>query len=503
MIARKSVLIMFVQICNAILGYVGLKFISLYMQPWEYGIIGFAYGFVAIFSFIGNMGYGTAHIKKISEGKDLGTCIGTFTTTKLFLSGMLASSVVIFIFLWKNLLGRGFESGLHEQAVYILLAYFVLVNISSIVYTTFNARKETAKTQLPLLIYNLVRVAVVVFVVYNRMGVIALSYSYLIGEIFHLTILYYLFRKYPINKPSKEYFLEYTSFAIHMFLVVVSALIITNVDKVLIQLFWSSKEVGEYFAVYNLSRYLILFSSAISALIFPTISEHFSKKNTGAIRGVLEKADRYLSMIIIPLVFIMVILSEPIVRILLSDKYLPAISILQILPFFALFEVLSGPFTAQLQGMNNPKIVRNRIIIMMVLNVFLNLLLIPNDIQTLNLKLFGLGSQGAAIATVLSYLSGLIYIRYKAWKQVGYFGSLKTLKHLFSAIIVVVITYFIISNLSINRWFQLLPVGLLFLGFYLLVLTIIKEFNKDDFNYLLETLNIKEMIRYIKEEFKN
>ncbi|HHH80248.1 MAG TPA: flippase, partial [Thermoplasmatales archaeon] len=77
MIARKSALIIFTQIINALLGYTALKFIALYMQPWEYGVIGFAYGFVALFSVFGNLGFNAAHVKRVSEGKDLGKCVGT------------------------------------------------------------------------------------------------------------------------------------------------------------------------------------------------------------------------------------------------------------------------------------------------------------------------------------------------------------------------------------------------------------------------------------------
>ncbi|RLF27663.1 MAG: flippase, partial [Thermoplasmata archaeon] len=60
MIARKSALIIFTQLLNGLLGYIALKYIALYMQPWEYGVIGFAYGFVALFSVFGNLGFNAA-----------------------------------------------------------------------------------------------------------------------------------------------------------------------------------------------------------------------------------------------------------------------------------------------------------------------------------------------------------------------------------------------------------------------------------------------------------
>ena len=58
-----------------------------------------------------------------------------------------------------------------------------------------------------------------------------------------------------------------------------SSLIITNIDKVVIQLFWGAQQVGEYFAVFNLSRFVVNFSSAVAVLLLPTISEYHAKNN--------------------------------------------------------------------------------------------------------------------------------------------------------------------------------------------------------------------------------
>ena len=140
MIARKSTLIILIQIINGILGYIGLKYISLYMEPWEYGVVGFAFGFVALIHVVGVLGYHQAHIKKISEGKKLGTCISTFAITKISLAGLLAVITFLSIAIWKYIFNRGFESPIHEQAIYLLLAYFVLNTITQIMIISFIRR---------------------------------------------------------------------------------------------------------------------------------------------------------------------------------------------------------------------------------------------------------------------------------------------------------------------------------------------------------------------------
>ena len=150
MIARKSTLIMATNITDALMAYVALFFIARYMGPRDFGIIGFAMGFVGLFTFLSNLGFDTAHIKRISEGKDLATCIGTFLVTKLGLISLMAATTVGAVFFWRNVLGRGFESSSHELAIFIILGYFIFERLSSIFQTTFKAETKISKTHLPI-----------------------------------------------------------------------------------------------------------------------------------------------------------------------------------------------------------------------------------------------------------------------------------------------------------------------------------------------------------------
>jgi len=73
MIARKSALIASAKMLDGSLAYIALFFITRYMSPEDYGIVAFALGFAGLFSIFGTLGFNNAHIKKISEGKELGT----------------------------------------------------------------------------------------------------------------------------------------------------------------------------------------------------------------------------------------------------------------------------------------------------------------------------------------------------------------------------------------------------------------------------------------------
>ncbi|MEM2258717.1 MAG: flippase [Candidatus Thermoplasmatota archaeon] len=490
MIARKSALIILMQLTNAFLGYIALKFIAIYMQPWEYGVIGFAYGFVSIFSIFGDFGFNSAHIKRVSEGKDMEKCLSTFALTKLFLSFSMTFLVFLTIELWK-FSGRGFESDAHEKALYIILFSFILSILSQIFTTTFNAKKEIAKQQLPNFASTLARCIATIFVAYYGLGVLLLSYTYLIGSLFEFSTAIILF-SYKFGRASWEYFKSYYSFAIPVAIGSASSIIITNFDRVAIQIFYGAEEVGQYFAVSNLSRFLVLFISAVTSLLFPVISELYSKNNLEEIKRVTKISERYLSMIVFPIVATMIALSSAVIHILISDQYMPAIIVLRIFPIFLIIEALSMPYSTMLSGMDMPKYERNRLAIIAFSNVILNLILLPK-----------VGLAGGAMAIVFSYLGGLIYIRIISFRIAKTGLNYKIAVHAISSIVSYITLFYIMKFFLIARWYHLLAFSLLGFLIYFFILFILREFKKEDFIFFLDALNPLKMIGYIKEEISN
>lgn len=207
-------------------------------------------------------------------------------------------------------------------------------------------------------------------------------------------------------------------------------------------------------------------------------------------------------MITFPMVFGIVALAEPAINILLSASFNPALPVFRILPFYALINALTIPYTSQLLGINKPKLVRNRILIMVILNLVLNIILIPRDIKSLGLTLMGLSATGAAIATVVSYTAGYIQIRIVSMKLSRIKFNFRLLLHLFSASVMGIILYWISVNIAIERWYELFAVGLLGLGIYFGILYLLKEFTRNDYNFMIDTLNIRKMWDHIVKEIK-
>jgi len=487
---------------DGLLAYVALYFISRDMGPEAYGIIGFAIGFVGLFTILTDLGFNPAHMKRVSEEKDIGTCIGTYLVSKLIFVFILIFVIIGVVGIWKIILGRGFESSTHELAIYIILCYYAVNSIGTFFYYTYMATKKIAKAQIPLVIGTITRTISIIIVALSGFDALALAWAYVLGEIIFLFVSVLLFRGLPIKRPTKECFRNYYVFAMPLILVGISYTIIVNADKVIIQLFWTSEEVGYYFASFRIVQFLLVAAAAVGTLLLPTISGYHSKQDTESIKKTVFLSERYISMLIFPIVIGMVVLAEPTVRILLSSSFYPAVPILMVLPFFVIFEALTQPYLYELIGMNKPNLARNRILIIMVFTILLNIILIPKDIGSLGLKLFGLGAIGASIAMVVGYIAGFIYCRYAAWKLAKNPFNPRIFFHLFSAVIMGIILYVLLTFVPIDRWYVLLGYSLLGLGIYLCILRLFKEFTRKDFDFVLDLLNIKKMWNYIRDEIK-
>jgi len=498
MIARKSVLIMGISFIGQLLGFLALIFVARYMGPNTLGIIGFGVGFMGLFNFITYLGFDVAHIKRVSEGKDLANCIGTYLVIKIVLTSVMVITVIGALFIWKSIFHGGFESSVHEGVIYILLISFSILSFARIMIDTFVARRETAKQQISLLGGTIVQALGMMFVAVMSFGIFMLVGTYILGAITTFIFALLLFRNYPVGKPSKEYFKSYSMFAFPLILATMNIAILLNVDKIMIQLFLGTKEVGYYFTVQKMTAALMFIGSAVNSLLFPTMSSYSTKNNFKEIRRLTLLGEKYLSMIITPILAFIFLFSRPIVCVFLGNAFTPAYLVLSIFSIIVWSRILVVPLSSQIRGLDKPSIVGKTCILMVVLNILLNLLLIPKSIMGIGLA--GLGIEGAAIATLFAFLSRLIIYRIVVYKltETRLYRGVKF--HLLSAGGMSLSLYIIGIKIPVYEWYGIVGLALVGLGVYFGLLFLMQEFTKEDFNFFLEVLNPKKMIEYVKSE---
>src|SRR5437867_1380277 len=124
MLARKSALIVLVNLLGGALGVVALKAVALYIPdaPETIGHVGLALAIVGPFELIGDLGFNRAYLKRVSEGKDPATAKATFRLVKAILVSAMIAAVSLALLVWALVLGHRIVDT-SVASIYIALAY--------------------------------------------------------------------------------------------------------------------------------------------------------------------------------------------------------------------------------------------------------------------------------------------------------------------------------------------------------------------------------------------
>jgi len=532
MIARKSLLVVIAQFFTRILGWVGLVVIAKLWGAFAreaLGDIGVAMAFVALFYIISDLGFSQAHVKKISEGQDLGTCIGTFVSIKIILTSIMVFLVLFTLFFLDSILHLGFTDATKQSVVLVFLLYYVLLSIQQIAISTFNGKGEISKMQITAVFENIVKIPLMILVALAGVGLIGLapvvawpdvllplrqflaghpigSYAmaYVFGMASSVMVGFWLLRKNPLKKPSKKLGKSYFAFTMPILIFSIFSTIATNIDRLLIGFFWTQKEVGDYFSLQQILQIIIIIAVAFNTVLFPVYSEYHSAKNVKKINGTTLLAERYISMVIMPPVVVIIVFAKPLINVMLNSTFVHASPTLIVLTLYAILLSFMAPYYSLLIGMNKPGTYAKIGLGISIINIALDVLFIP---QWGVLTPVGInGPTGAAVALVVANVVGYVWVRLSARKLTGIqVVQSHTPRHIGAGVVTGIILYFIgfqSGLFPVVRWFHLILFAMIGLVIYLAVSYLLKEFTKKDLEFFLELINPKKIYHYVTSEIK-
>ena len=537
----KSFLIVTTHYVADILGFVGLMILS---KLWggfardAIGIIGFAISFISLFGIITDLGFSAAHVKRVSEGKNLGRCIGTYAALKLSLTSLMVLTIFVSIYVWKNVFHGMFYDATTESVIIVMIFYTIFTNLQSIATQTFIGKKEIAKLQTTTLFENIIKVPLTIVVALAGVNVMgraispavtwpeflqplqeflaihatgSLAMTYVFGVMATFFMGMWLMKGYPVSRPTKESTKNYLSFALPIAISSIISTIAFNIDKVMIGYYWTSANVGDYFVVQRILGFITVLYLSVGTLLFPTISEFHSKNDLDGVRKTVLLSERYISMIMIPPLAFMIVFSKQFINIFFDSAFLPAAPVLAVMVFYAFIRAMSTPYSTLISGMNRPDISAKLGIILCFSNIFLNFLFIPRNgllshIEIGNYIISINGATGAALATAISF--GIPFLIQK-WiaKRMVKINILQshTPRHIIAGVIMAGALYYLAYKsplLPEIRWFILMGLAGLGLLIYIGVLFALQEFKKKEFDFFIGIIRPKEMVSYLKSELK-
>jgi O-antigen/teichoic acid export membrane protein len=502
LIGRRSVVILAAGLISDLLAFVGLFAITHSLGSDGYGQIAFAQALVATFASVADLGFTSAHIKRISEGKDLDDCVSTFVAVKLTLIAAFIALTLISMFVWTDIAG-GSISGTTLSLTMLFLLYYVLYNISSIATATYNGTMEQAKANLVILADPLIRVPLILLFVFGSLGVITMAYAYVLGAIGVTLVGLFFVRRDHFRWRKPRLLRSYFAFARPIVIVTIISAISAQLLIVIIGLAGASGQtgfgsVGLYSGCVAVLSVLALFGTAVSTMTYPSFSKMHTDGELHKIRDLTLQAERYISMIGLPIIAVIVLFPSQTAHALLGFSGAGTdMLLLSIATFLGMLNCAHG---SQLYAVNRPDIGAKVTLLAFVVSLSFSVLLVPQGL--FGLPLAGLGDEGAAITNLVTAAISFVVVRWIVHDLTSTEPNPRLGIHLLAGIVTAIVVYFISFAMPITGFITLVVMGLAAYAVFFLVLHFTGEFSKDDLSYFLDLLNVRKMGAYVREELK-
>jgi len=477
-----------------VFGLVSLIFVKRFYGYEILGMIAFSMSFVSLYSIIFEFGVSSAYTRKIN---DVSTDKGEFNTTyvglKTVLSFLMLISTFASIFLIEYFTGTKFNTLLKYILYLIIIKYFVDNHISTVKHL-FGAQTERAKIAVPTVLGRFLQMFFKCSVCVLGLLSLYLIAMEILASLLILIFMLYLARNYPFGEFRYVHMSNLLKVGFLFMVIAFGNLALERVDKLMIQLFIGTPAVGVYWLGQRIASLSLVLSATLTAILFPLYSEWFGARDYNRIETASNKAIRFVSLFIIPLILLVLFFSEQILVFLFGSDAYQSAQILRVLIIATYILSISQPFGILLTIWDIKKVIIVNLS-SLVFNVLLNLVFIPDSL--LGIQTLGLGLIGAAwayLATIFFRLILLNVFLSKVSSIKFYYGIIT---HVYSGFIAII--FFYNSSHFLPVYFS--PFSFVFSCIiYFLVLYVHGEFTKRDIDFVVSLTNPYKMKTYIQQE---
>lgn len=377
----------------------------------------FALSFTTIFVVFVDMGLTNVFIREAAKAKQkLGEYLSTILSMKIVLGVLSYLAVLVVI----NLLGYEAET---RHLVYLSGVTMLFDSLHLTLYGSLRALGELKYEAISIVGSQLLTLILGTFFLFSGFPLIFLILAFTISSIANvLFVVSVLLVKYRIslrpvyNKTTSKYLF---GIAVPFALAAIFARVYAFIDSILLSKMIGDAAVGFYSIPYKITYAFQFIPLALIAALYPKFSEYFAHDKK-KLAYVFERGVKYLLLIAMPITVGIGVLSEDIILFLYTEEYLSSILPLQILIVGLLFSYLSFPIGAFLNACDRQKAQTTIVGIVMLVNIAMNLVLIPRyDIV------------GASIASLVGnvLLASLGYIIVPKIAKVSHSYMLKAFFH--------------------------------------------------------------------------
>lgn len=459
-----------VAIVTQLIGFIQFPIITKSIGAASYGIFSIITTTVALLTPFAVMGHRSGIIRFLAAEKDPKKIRDDFISEYIIvvISGLILSAL---LFISADFLARDImndESASHFIRIASLLVLFNATFDISVGF--FSSQHKLGLRASIVLSKDALQFILIILFINLKMNlegiILALIAS---GLIINSTSLIVILKKTGFSLPSFKNTLKYLKWGLPLIPVIALIWIINLSDRYMVSYFINVGTAGIYSAAYTIGNYTSFLLYPIGLVLYPNVIKTYDEKKYEETRRYLKYAMKYLFMITIPAAFGISVLSQPILRILTSQEFMAGSIIIPIIATSALFYCLYQISVYIIHARNKTYISLVSILSAAVLNIILNIILIPYW-----------GILGAALATLIAYitlgiLSLLIAFRYLKFDLSFHF----LVKCILSSIVMGVCVWLINPKSLLLLIISIIAGALI----YFIVLFLIRGFTKNEINF--------------------
>ncbi len=465
-IAKNTGVLFIAQIVSYILGFVYVIYVARYLGAEGFGILSLALAFTGIFGVLADLGLSRLIIRESSRDKSL---VSKYLGNSLSMKLILAVFTLLVVAFVLNILN--YPSNI-INVVYIITLASIFTSFSQLFYSIFQIDEKMEYQSVGLILNSVLLLVSALLGIFYGLEVIGFAILYLISSIIVL-VYNFVMCTWKFILPKIEFDFSFWKSTIKeaffFGLADVFIVIYFNIDSIMLSILVGEAVVGWYNAAYRLIFVLMFIPTVIAVSIFPLMSKHFeSAKET--LKMEYEKLFKYLLVISIFIFVYGLLFADKIILIIYGNGYLPSIIAFQVLICVIPVIFLTYLFGNLLAAINKQRLVTIVASANAVLNVLLNLILIPKY-----------SFIGASVVTVFTESVGFIIMFSYISRYFFRISMMQNIvKPIFSGIILALFIYFLKIELN---W---ILIGISGIVVYILMLYLLRIITREDIELFVQ-----------------
>lgn len=372
-IVKNTSLLLLAQLLSLGTGFIFLVYSARYLGVSGYGTISFALAYIGIFSIFTDFGLNNLLIRELARDKLL-----TIKYVKNFFSIKIIFALITMIIIISSINLLNYPKNV-VYVVYVIAFYLLFNTFSQMFYSIFQAHEKMEYQTIGQIINGILLLMGVFFAINYKFSVLGFSFIYfftsLITFIYILIIFILYFARFKLEF-DWQFLKKNIKTALPFGLSTIFVSTYFYIDTVILSLIKGTTPVGWYTAAYNLVYVLLFFATAYFSSIYPIMAK-FYETSKNSLKIGYEHSFRYMLMIAFPLAVGVTLFANNIILLIYGNEFQPSILALQILVWAMFFSYLSYTPMYSLYSINKQAAYTKVVFCCMVLNVILNLILIP------------------------------------------------------------------------------------------------------------------------------